>query len=666
MVLRAERLKWLCFLLLLLTGWGVPAPARAQVPADWQRFTDAATGYQLAYPHGWQVHEEKEAPNVSFYVGPDWAAAPAAVQLSSQPLPASRVNRSPLAADPLDSVWQALLALPRVQVAHLSQHDAGSYQELRYEYTYADSAAARTRVLGRLLWRGGYEFRLEYRAAAAQDAPYLAPGRQLLSSFAFAGPGRPSRRYAEQLCDDKLYGIAALRVHDGIWEDDCRTIHEWTGTALTAAPKVHRRVLPFQSYALAKGFDNCLYSVSKSPTNQPERVYRYNPATRQGSYTGWELPAQGSGNVWISAATDRRGDLLFITNDANLLVRVSPVTDSVTVVWTRDPLRAMPYYPTVGFAGAGTHANFCLDENDTLYEVYSTNGTLLTINLRTQQPAPAPLPLTGLPTQGGYSDLLMQQDTSGRRRLYVAGPKSVYEIDLPRQQATYVRRGVYTDLAGCNLFRSDQAADFPAPPVTAIWLGRVLDAESRAPLPQARLFVTGTGTAAAGRTLTAAGEFLVAGVPAQPYQVRVQLPGYLPLDTVYQLPAGSSFQDVVLRPLRPGAVLRLDNVEFEQGKAVLLPSSAPDLNRLLDLLTTSPELTIELRGHTDNQGDAQLNVQLSEQRVAVVKAYLVSHGVAAGRITGLGLGGTEPRASNDQEATRRLNRRVEFRITGGR
>lgn len=669
MVLRAERLKWLCFLWLLLAGWGMAGPVGAQVPAevpaDWQRFTDAATGYQLAYPHGWLVHEEKEAPNVSFYVGPDWAAAPAVVRLSSQLLPASRVNQPPLAADPLDSVWQVLLALPRAQVLQLSQHDAGSYQELRYEYTYADSATARTRVLGRLLWRGGYEFRLEYRAATARDAQYLAAGRQLLSSFAFVGPGRPSRRYAEQLCDDKLYGIAALRVHDGIWEDDCRTIHEWTGNALTAAPRVHRRVLPFQSYALAKGFDNCLYSVTKSPTNQPEGVYRYNPATRQGGYTGWELPAQGSGNVWISAATDRRGDLLFITNDANLLVRVSPVTDSVTVVWTTDPLRNAPYFPAVGFAGAGTHANFCLDDTGTLYEVYSTNGMLLKIDLRTQQPAPAPLPLTGLPAQGGYSDLLMQQDTSGRR-LYVAGPKSVYEIDLARQQATYVRRGVYTDLAGCNLFRPGQLVPAPAPPATATWLGRVLDAESRAPLPQARLSVAGPGTSAAGRTLTAAGEFLVAGVPAQPYRVRVQLPGYLPLDTVYQLPAGPSFQDVVLRPLRPGAVLRLDNVEFEQGKAVLLPSSAPDLNRLLDLLTTSPELTIELRGHTDNQGDAQLNVQLSEQRVAVVKAYLVSHGVAPERITGLGLGGAEPRASNDQEATRRLNRRVEFRITGGR
>jgi outer membrane protein OmpA-like peptidoglycan-associated protein len=54
---------------------------------------------------------------------------------------------------------------------------------------------------------------------------------------------------------------------------------------------------------------------------------------------------------------------------------------------------------------------------------------------------------------------------------------------------------------------------------------------------------------------------------------------------------------------------------------------------------------------------------LSEQRVQAVKGYLVRHGVGAARISGVGLGGAEPRASNDQEATRQLNRRVEFKVT---
>ncbi|WP_426492212.1 OmpA family protein [Hymenobacter sp. 102] len=652
-------------LLLALLAAGLRA--QAQAPAEWQSFTDARTGYQLAYPHGWLVHEEV-APAMSFYAGNDWEAAPAVVGFTVQPLPAGRVNRPPLAAGPVDSLWQALTALPQAQVLRLEQHDAGAFQEVRYEYTFADSAGRR-RVLGRRLWRGGYEFQLEYRAATAHDAATLAAGRQLVASFAFAGPGLPSRRYADQRCDDKIYGIAALRAHDGIWEDDCRTLHEWSGLDLAAAPRVHRRVLPFQSYALAKGFDNCLYSVTKSPTDQPERVYRYNPATRRGEYTGWELPAQGPGNVWISAATDRRGDLYFQTSDAHLLVRVSPATDSVVTVWETDPLRQAAYYPAIGFAKAGTHANFGLDETGKLYDVYSTDGTLLTVDLASQRPGPELLPLTGLPEQGGYSDVLLEQDGAGRRRLLLAGPKSIFEVDLEHRQATRLRRGVYTDLAGCSLFRPAAAAPSVAAETatgTTTWLGRVLDAVTLRPLPQARLQFSGPGAPAGSRTLTAAGEFLLAGQAGQAYQVQAQLDGYVPADTAYRLPAGPSGQDIVLRPLNPGTTLRLDNVQFEQGRAVLLPSSTPDLDRLLTLLTTTPQLTIELRGHTDNQGDPQLNVQLSEQRVAVVKAYLVSHGVAPERITGRGLGGAEPRASNDQEATRRLNRRVEVRVTGGR
>jgi outer membrane protein OmpA-like peptidoglycan-associated protein len=58
------------------------------------------------------------------------------------------------------------------------------------------------------------------------------------------------------------------------------------------------------------------------------------------------------------------------------------------------------------------------------------------------------------------------------------------------------------------------------------------------------------------------------------------------------------------------------------------------------------------------------NVVLSQQRVQAVKTYLVRHGIAEARITGVGFGGTQPAASNDQEETRKLNRRVEFRVTG--
>lgn len=512
-------------------------------------------------------------------------------------------------------------------------------------------------------------------ALLAQSGPAGTP------TAAPAGPA-PVRT---QRCDNKLYGIAALRRVEGHWEDDCRTIHEFRNSDLSAPPKVHRRVLPFQSYALAQGFDNCLYSVTKAPTNAPEYVYRYDPATRRGAYTRWQLPAQGEDNIWISAATDEAGNLCFQTSDASQFVQVDPFEGTVKVLWTTDPIRRTPYYKSLGFAGAGTHGNFCLDDANTMYMVYSTNGSLLKVDLRTRQPAPAPLPLTGLPARGGYSDVLLQNDEQGRRRLYLAGPQALYRVDLAKREARLVRRGVYTDLAGCNLFPAVDRPTTPPPPVAApppptppptpptppapaaTWQGRVLHALTRQPLPRAQLQLLAAGSPAAVLRvvpLGADGRFSVPVVPGRAYPYRALLSGYLTADSAITTTAGGYGQNILLRPLAVGTTLALENVRFTQGQTALLPSSFSALDRLLSLLQVNPRLSIELRGHTDNVGDPAKNMTLSEQRVEAVKAYLVGRGVAAKRISGVGLGGAQPAASNGQESTRRLNRRVEFRVTG--
>ena len=638
---------------------------RAQPVPPLAVFTDAQARCQLTYPRTWTPRRLAGGTGATFSA-PGAAPAPV-VLLTVQPLPDDRRDLRLLGAGRPDSVLGRVLRLPQVEVRHLDQRDAGSYDELTYDYTYAPPApAARAHVLGRQLWRGGYEFRVEYRADAGQDGRSLAEGQQLVASFAFPAAAWPSRRYADQLCDGKMYGIAALRQTDGRWEDDCRTIHEFATDDPTAAPKVHRRVLPFQSYALAKGFDNCLYSVTKAPTNTPEKVYRYDPAKRQGAYTAWQLPAQGPENVWISAATDDRGDLYFITSDAHLMVKVSPHEDRVSVVWAADPLQKAPFYPYIGFASAGTHGNFCLDDANTVYQVYSTDGSLLKVDLTTLRPFPERMALSGLPARGGYSDLLMQNDAAGRRRLYLAGPHALYQVDLARHQATRLRGGTYTDLAGCNLFRvvtHRPPTPAPAPPATATWEGRVLDAATLRPLPQAQLRLNRpeTGTAV---LLSAQGTFSYTTAPGRTFAYHAQHPGYFTTDSTWTSAPGPLMRDILLQPLAVGTTQQLSTVQFEQGKAALLPASYAGLDQLVGLMVENPGLTIELRGHTDNVGPPEKNVVLSEQRVAAVKAYLADHGVATARITGLGFGGAQPIASNEQEATRRLNRRVEFRIVG--
>jgi outer membrane protein OmpA-like peptidoglycan-associated protein len=111
-----------------------------------------------------------------------------------------------------------------------------------------------------------------------------------------------------------------------------------------------------------------------------------------------------------------------------------------------------------------------------------------------------------------------------------------------------------------------------------------------------------------------------------------------------------------------GASIVLNNIRFVQSKAELLPESDAELNHLWEFMREHPTAEIELQGHTDNQGDFDLNLALSKQRVEAVKAFLVSKGVAAQRISGRGFGSTRPIANNNREETRRLNRRVELVI----
>lgn len=97
---------------------------------------------------------------------------------------------------------------------------------------------------------------------------------------------------------------------------------------------------------------------------------------------------------------------------------------------------------------------------------------------------------------------------------------------------------------------------------------------------------------------------------------------------------------------------------FEQSQARLLPAARQALDGLATILLRRPMLRLEVQGHTDNQGSAELNHQLSQQRAEVVCLYLTAHGVDANRLIAKGYGGTQPVADNHDPAQRPRNRRV--------
>ncbi|MCC2548065.1 RICIN domain-containing protein [Hymenobacter sp. BT175] len=164
----------------------------------------------------------------------------------------------------------------------------------------------------------------------------------------------------------------------------------------------------------------------------------------------------------------------------------------------------------------------------------------------------------------------------------------------------------------------------------------------------------------ASATTDASGSFQFTLPPGR-YRLAATSGGFLTAtDTVVM--SGPVNRTLTLVPASVGARLELPTLIFAQGKFNLLPASYGELNRLARTLTDNPTVNIRLEGHTDNQGDAALNQKLSEDRVAEVKRYLVSRGVAEARITTVGFGGSKPRSSNEREETRKLNRRVEFTI----
>jgi len=104
----------------------------------------------------------------------------------------------------------------------------------------------------------------------------------------------------------------------------------------------------------------------------------------------------------------------------------------------------------------------------------------------------------------------------------------------------------------------------------------------------------------------------------------------------------------------------LQNIFFHSGMAELLPESDTEIELLKDMLNSYPELNIKITGHTDNVGNEDDNLVLSQRRASAVSAALIVKGISASRIIPDGKGESVPIADNNTEEGRQKNRRTEF------
>lgn len=103
-------------------------------------------------------------------------------------------------------------------------------------------------------------------------------------------------------------------------------------------------------------------------------------------------------------------------------------------------------------------------------------------------------------------------------------------------------------------------------------------------------------------------------------------------------------------------------ISFDFGSAALKPAFMPTLEKVSEILQRYPKTIIHVVGHTDSVGSESYNMTLSRQRAESVSGYFISNGVSSNRLVSTGRGESEPRATNETEAGRQLNRRVELYV----
>lgn len=128
--------------------------------------------------------------------------------------------------------------------------------------------------------------------------------------------------------------------------------------------------------------------------------------------------------------------------------------------------------------------------------------------------------------------------------------------------------------------------------------------------------------------------------------------------------ANESESNPIADDLADDGIAQIYGIHFTVDSDVPKSSALPAMNQLREALVADQALRIMIVGHTDADGAADYNLDLSKRRAASVRNWLIEQGIAAGRLVSDGQGEAVPVASNDTADGKALNRRVEVRRLG--
>jgi outer membrane protein OmpA-like peptidoglycan-associated protein len=272
------------------------------------------------------------------------------------------------------------------------------------------------------------------------------------------------------------------------------------------------------------------------------------------------------------------------------------------------------------------------------------------------------LPLAASVTTTGISSYKGETGLSGEVRLtrLPAGDLVIYTSRqgyMPRVDSMYI------------VGDQEQTAIIALSPLTyGAITGVVADAETRKPIGGSVAYRGAVqGNTGADSAL---GNYVLRSLPASQYRLTASGPSedYVAQTCTLKVEPGRiTNKDFYLVKRRQTIVLQ--GINFETGKADLLPEFEPVLARAGEILRANPGITVELAGHTDPREIATTtfpsNWELSQARAEAVKQYLVAKwGIAPERLAAHGYADTQPIAPNSTDEGMAKNRRTEFRITG--
>lgn len=239
---------------------------------------------------------------------------------------------------------------------------------------------------------------------------------------------------------------------------------------------------------------------------------------------------------------------------------------------------------------------------------------------------------------------------------------------LALQTAKYVAIEEQLDLTTVKEFRQVVKDLYAEEQKTATVTGRIFDRKTGKPFPEGIPLSVKVGDDLSSAVIDNARNYRVELALGKTYQISASAENYYPVTEIIDVSNETQqvriYKDLYLVPIEVGQSVRLNNIFFETGKAVLMKESFEELDRVAKFLKENPSIRIEIGGHTDNVGSAQYNLDLSNRRAKAVAEYIMLKGIPASAISSKGYGFSKPVASNATAAGKQLNRRVEFTIIG--